>query len=79
LKVALIVAAHPEMGATTVTTTTASDTVTANLTGVFSSPAEGFVSSVNMPLAVGVKVTAILHFAFDASDEPQVVPAEPMA
>jgi hypothetical protein len=27
-----------------------------------------------LPLAVGVKATAILHFAFDASDAPQVVP-----
>ena len=31
-----------------------------------------------LPFAVGVNVTAILHFAFEASDAPQVVPAELM-
>jgi hypothetical protein len=29
-----------------------------------------------LPFAVGVKVTAILHLAFDASEAPQVVPLE---
>jgi hypothetical protein len=29
-----------------------------------------------LPFAVGVKVSAILHFAFAASDAPQVVPLE---
>jgi len=32
-----------------------------------------------LPLAVGVKVAAILHLAFDASEAPQVVPEELMA
>ena len=31
-----------------------------------------------LPFAVGVNVTAILHFAFEASEAPQVVPAELM-
>src|SRR5580704_9749456 len=32
-----------------------------------------------LPFALGVKVTAILHLAFDASDAPQVVPTVLMA
>jgi hypothetical protein len=31
------------------------------------------------PAAVGINVTAMLHFAFDASEEPQVVPLELIA
>ena len=32
-----------------------------------------------LPLAVGVNVTAMLHFAFEASEAPQVVPLELVA
>lgn len=37
------------------------------------------IAPLALPLAVGVKVAAILHVPFDASDAPQVVPEELIA
>jgi hypothetical protein len=37
------------------------------------------IAPLMLPLAVGVKVTAMLHLAFDANDDPQVVPLELVA
>jgi hypothetical protein len=54
------------------------DPVPDNATSCGENPEASVIASApfTLPFAVGVNVTAILHFAFVANDAPQVVPVE---